>query len=94
MYIRKSLRKYKDKTYTNYLLVESIHTKKGPRQKIICSLGDLSPRPGSGWLKLAYKLEEALAGQRNLFESKATHDPEVKIIIDKITIWRSSCLDW
>ena len=31
-------------TYFNYLLVESVLTPKGPRQKVICSLGDLSPR--------------------------------------------------
>ena len=31
MYIRKSTRSHKGKTYTNYLLVESILTPKGPR---------------------------------------------------------------
>jgi len=45
MYIRKSIRSYKGATYTNYVLVESVHTAKGPRQRAICSLGDLSPRP-------------------------------------------------
>jgi len=45
MYVRKATRRYKDRTYTNYLLVESVSTPKGPRQKIYCSLGDLSPRP-------------------------------------------------
>ena len=34
MYVRKTSRRYKDKTYTNYLLVESVHTPKGPRQKV------------------------------------------------------------
>jgi len=43
MYIRKSSRTYKGKTYSNYVLVESVLTPKGPRQKIICSLGDLRP---------------------------------------------------
>jgi hypothetical protein len=43
MYIRKSIRSYKGATYTNYVLVESVHTAKGPRQRAICSLGDLSP---------------------------------------------------
>jgi hypothetical protein len=43
MYIRKSIRTYKGKTYTNYVLVESVVTPNGPRQKSICSLGDLSP---------------------------------------------------
>ncbi len=62
MYMRKSTRHYKDKTYTNYVLVESVHTDKGPRQKAICSLGDLGPKPRHEWLALARKLENALSG--------------------------------
>jgi transposase len=79
MYIRKATRKYKDKLYTNHLLVESIHTPKGPRQKVICSLGDLSPRPREAWLKLAHKMETALAGQTELFEV----DPEVGGLLER-----------
>src|ERR1039457_4129107 len=56
MYIRQSSRTYKGRTYINYVLVESILTPKGPRQKIICSLGDLRPRPHAEWLALAHKL--------------------------------------
>ncbi len=63
MYIRKTSKSYKDKSYTNYLLVESIHTPKGPRQKIICSLGSLEPAPRQHWLGLAHRLEAALVGQ-------------------------------
>src|SRR2546427_449081 len=60
MYIRRSTRSYKGRTYTNYVLVESVSTPKGPRQNTICSLGDLSPRPREEWLKLARKIEQAL----------------------------------
>jgi len=60
MYIRKTTRKYKGKTYTNYLLVESYLTDKGPRQKTICSLGSLEPGPREEWLALARKVEAAL----------------------------------
>src|ERR1035438_6447819 len=81
MSIRQPPRRYKDKTYTNYLLVESIHTPKGPRQKVICSLGDLSPRPAEEWLRLARKVEDALVGQANLFSSP---DPEVEQIVPQI----------
>jgi len=63
MYIRTTTRKYKGKTYTNYLLVESLHTPKGPRQKVVCSLGDLKPRPKEEWLKLARKVEAKLSGK-------------------------------
>jgi transposase len=81
MYVRKTTRRYKDKTYTNYLLVESIHTPNGPRQKVICSLGDLSPRPAEEWLRLARKVEEALVGQANLFSEP---DPEVDEIVRQV----------
>ena len=66
MYIRKNSRTYKGRTYTNYLLVESVLTPQGPRQKIICSLGDLSPRPKEEWVALARKLQAALLGQQEL----------------------------
>ena len=66
MYIRKSTRKHKDKTYTNYLLVESVHTPKGPRQRTVCSLGNLAPAPAEEWLALAHRLESALRGQMSL----------------------------
>jgi transposase len=81
MYVRQTIRRYKDKTYTNYLLVESIHTPKGPRQKVICSLGDLSPRPAEEWLRLARKVEDALVGQANFFSQP---DPEVDQIVRQV----------
>ena len=81
MYVRKTSRRYKDRIYTNYLLVESIHTPNGPRQKVICSLGDLSPRPAEDWLRLARKVEDALVGQVNLFSDP---DPEVDEIVRQV----------
>src|SRR5947209_19490594 len=81
MYVRQTTRPYKDKTYTNYLLVESIHTPNGPRQKVICSLGDLSPRPAEDWLRLARKVEDALVGQAGLFSHP---DPKVEQIVRQV----------
>ncbi len=78
MYIRKTTRKHKNKTYTSYLLVESVATPKGPRQRTICSLGDLSPRPREEWLKVARKMHAALAGQEPLFDEQ----PEVAELLD------------
>ena len=66
MYIRKSRRVYKGKTYTNHLLVESVQTPKGPRQRTICSLGSLAPAPREEWLALAHKLQSTLEGQLSL----------------------------
>ena len=86
MYIRKSTRSYKGKTYTNYVLVESVQTPKGPRQTTICSLGDLSPRPRDEWLKLTRKIEDALTGQGRLIEAD---DAEVADIIGRVRAQRS-----
>ena len=63
MYIRKTQRVYKGKTYTNHLLVESVQTPQGPRQRTICSLGSLEPAPAEHWAALAHKIEAALEGQ-------------------------------
>lgn len=63
MYLRKTAKTHKGKTYTNYLLVESQQTPKGPRQRIICSLGALAPAPREHWLDLAHRLEAGLQGQ-------------------------------
>ncbi len=66
MYIRRTTRRVKGKTYHNHLLVESIATPNGPRQRVICSLGALAPAPRGAWLGLAQKLHAALAGQTTL----------------------------
>jgi hypothetical protein len=71
MYIRKTTRTYKGKTYTNHLLVESVQTPSGPRQRTICSLGSLESAPAEDWLALAHKLESALHGQESLPGSPA-----------------------
>ena len=83
MYIRKSSRTYKGKTYSNYVLVESVLTPKGPRQKIICSLGDLRPRPQSEWLALAHRLTVALSGQPDL-PSAQPPDAELQDLLAKV----------
>lgn len=80
MFIRRKNVKYKDRAYTNYQLVESVRTPQGPRQRIICSLGDLKPRSRKEWLQLARKVESALEGQRDLLEGPSL---EVADIVDK-----------
>jgi transposase len=66
MYLRRTTRRVGDKTYHNYLLVESVTTPKGPRQRVICSLGALAPAPKDEWLGTARRLHAALAGQTAL----------------------------
>ena len=66
MYLRRTTRRVGDKTYQNYLLVESVATPNGPRQRVICSLGRLAPGPKDEWLGTARRLHAALAGQTTL----------------------------
>lgn len=63
MFLRKTTKTVKNKTYENYVLLEAVYTPQGPRQKTICSLGPLSPAPREEWLALARKIETALTGQ-------------------------------
>lgn len=69
MYLRRSTRSYQGRTYTNYQLVEAVRTPSGPRQRTICSLGDLRPASAEEWLKRARHLEQALLGQDDLIDS-------------------------
>jgi len=71
MYIRKTAKTHKGKTYNNYLLVESLSTPKGPRQKILCSLGSLAPAPREHWLDLAHRVQASLLGQLSLSPAEA-----------------------
>src|SRR6266849_6327146 len=71
MYLRRTTRRVGDKTYQNYLLVESVATPKGPRQRVICSLGALAPAPKAEWLSTARRLHAALAGQTALMPDAA-----------------------
>jgi hypothetical protein len=83
MYVRKTIHRYKDRTYVNYLLVESVLTEKEPRQKVVCSLGDLSPRPPAEWLALARKLQDALTGQMSL-PGMSDDDPELERLVKSL----------
>lgn len=80
MFIRKTVKRHNGRSYTTYLLVESVRTPEGPRQKTICSLGDLSPGPRPKWLGLVNRVEAALQGQVPLDGP----DPLVEGIVDKI----------
>jgi transposase len=71
MYLRRTTRRVGGKTYHNYLLVESVATPKGPRQRVICSLGTLAPGPKDEWLGTARRLHAALAGQTTLVPEAA-----------------------
>ena len=76
MFIKPTKKKVGDKTYVNHVLVESVATPKGPRHRVVCSLGSLAPAPAEEWLALAHKIEVALTGQQPLVRD-ARVDPLV-----------------
>src|SRR5215467_15465729 len=86
MYLRRTTRMLKGRTYVNYQLVVSVRTPNGPRQKTICSLGDLGPGSREEWAKRARKLEHAVAGQEDLFEPS---DAEAERVREKARTKRS-----
>jgi len=79
MYIRRTTKQGKKRNYHNYLLVESVTTPKGPRQRTVCSLGDLSARSESEWLRLVERVEDAMAGQLQLL--KMPDDPQAAELV-------------
>src|ERR1035437_8758210 len=80
MYLHRRSKAQKGKTYTNYLLVESVHPPKGARQHVVCSLGSLAPAPREEWLSLAHRLKASLQGQGSLPPS----DPQIATLVEKM----------
>ncbi len=66
MFIKRTTKRVNDRTYRNHLLVESVATPKGPRHRVVCSLGSLAPAPADEWRALARRLDAALSGQPEL----------------------------
>jgi transposase len=79
MFIKPTKKKVGEKTYVNHILVESVATPKGPRHRVVCSLGSLAPAPAEEWLALAHKLEAALTGQQPL-----VRDARVDTLVAKV----------
>jgi transposase len=79
LFIKKTTKHSGGKTYLNHLLVESVATPKGPRHKVVCSLGPLAPAPQSDWLALAHRIESSLSGQQSI-----QADCSVDAIVGKI----------
>ena len=79
MFIKPTKKKVGDKTYVNHVLVESVATPKGPRHRVVCSLGSLAPAPAEEWLALAHKIEVALTGQQPL-----VRDARVDALVAKV----------
>ena len=69
MYIRDAYKKKGDKKYSCLALVETVRTQKGPRQKIILTLGKVDVPKGQ-WPLLAEMIRRRLSGQRDMFRDE------------------------
>lgn len=58
MYLRSVVKKKRGKAYRYWLLVESIRTARGPRQRVVANLGDISSYSKRQWESLAARLGE------------------------------------
>lgn len=83
MFIKRTKKRVGDKTYVNHVLVESVATPKGPRHRVVCSLGNLAPAPAEEWVALAHKIDAALTGQQPL-----VGDAQVDTIVAKVQAGR------
>src|SRR5208283_1047633 len=81
MFIKKSPKIVNGKKYVNHLLVESVNTPKGPRHKVICSLGNLDPGPPEKWQRIAQNIQKSLSGQQLL-----ERDPVAEQVLEKIKV--------
>ena len=82
MFLRTKTKKHNGKTYTYYQLVEAYSTPKGPRQRVVASLGDLSPRPREAWLQLIREVEAALSGQMDFIVPEISE--EAKTVAERV----------
>ena len=64
MYLRSTAKKIRGKTFRYWKLVESVRTEKGPRQKVVAHLGDLTRFSPEDWKELADRMgEPEIAGK-------------------------------
>ena len=71
MYIVPSRKKSGDKTYTYYNLVEGVRTSKGPRHRVILSLGKLEHIDQESIKLLSRLIDQRLGGQIRLLPPEA-----------------------
>lgn len=79
MFLRRHRKKKKSGTYEYWTLVETVRTARGPRQRIVATLGKL---PGMdkeervGWEEIRRLVQGIRSWQRSLFEQKPEEIPE------------------
>lgn len=84
MFLRRIVRRSHGKTLSYWALAESYRTARGPRQRIVSYLGELTATERKDWAELAARFPEPLRlpqQQRKLFEAVAEPVPE-RVTVD------------
>jgi transposase len=75
MFLRRCKRKKNGKQHTYWALVESYHTARGSRQRVVAYLGELKGSQQSGWTQLGRCLDKKSRPQPSLFDPPCYDDP-------------------
>src|ERR1700732_2427533 len=94
MFLRPHQRSKDGKDHTYWSLVETVRTIDGPRQRTLCSLGELNGSAQARWLKsIAVFNEQGEAEQLKLFAAEQPapeDDPEVaRVLIHQVRLERT-----
>jgi len=93
MFLRRIVRRSRGKTLSYWALAESYRTARGPRQRIVSYLGELTATERKDWAELAGRFAEPLPldeRQRGLFEPAAEAVPErVTVDVRRVRVERT-----
>jgi len=93
MFLRRIVRRSRGKTLSYWALAESYRTARGPRQRIVSYLGELTATQRKDWAELAERFEEPLRlqqQQRRLFEPPPEPVPErVRVDVRRVRVERA-----
>jgi len=94
MFLRPNRRRKDGKEHNYWSLVESVRTPDGPRQKLLCHLGELNGSDHARWLRTVEVFnEQGEAQQLKLFPSHVpspADDPQVaRVLIDRVRLERT-----
>ena len=92
MFLRRIVRRSRGKTLSYWALAESYRTARGPRQRIVSYLGELTVTERKDWAALAERFQEPLClqPQRRLFAPAAEPAPErVTVDVRRVRVERT-----
>lgn len=91
MYLRRIIRKKRDVDYGYWALVESVRTGRGPRQRVVATIGklpDFTDEERSGWEEIGRTLKGDLPSHSDLFKEEPEIPEWATVDIRRVTIDR------